>query len=77
MKKRICTLLSLLLCLAMLTACSAANNGKDTPDAEMSGDSAQTETETPALWAKKTHRIRMKRKPTRPLLRRCAFQPWT
>ena len=45
MKKRICTLLSLLLCLAMLTACSAANNGKDTPDAEMSGDSAQTETE--------------------------------
>lgn len=47
MKKRICTLLSLLLCLAMLTACSAANNGKDTPDAEMSGDSAQTETETP------------------------------
>lgn len=76
MKKRICTLLSLLLCLAMLTACSAANNGKDTPDAEMSGDSAQTETETPALRAK-THRIRMKRKPTRPLLRRCAFQPWT
>ncbi len=47
MKKRICTLLSLLLCLAMLTACGAANNGKDTPDAEMSGDSAQTETETP------------------------------
>ena len=45
MKKRICPLLSLLLCFAMLTACSAANNGKDIPDAGLSGDLSQTETE--------------------------------